>query len=96
MDNKKKRRRLLFEMAYASTLGIGLVVTIFGCLFIGVLIDRKLGTRNIFTTLFLVLGVAAGFRNFYVFIRKYMKDDKKVGDGTDRESSSNNDSSEKN
>ena len=96
MDDKKKRRRLVFEMAYASTLGIGLVVTIFGCLFIGILIDRKFGTRNIFTTLFLVVGVFAGFRNFYVFIKKYMKDDKKSGDGTDRKSSGSNDSSEKN
>ena len=86
----------MFEMAYASTLGIGLVVTIFGCLFIGILIDRKLGTGNIFTTLFLVVGVFAGFRNFYVFIKKYMKDDKKSGDGTDRKSSGSNDSSEKN
>ena len=86
----------MFEMAYASTLGIGLVVTIFGCLFIGILIDRKVGTGNIFTTLFLVVGVFAGFRNFYVFIKKYMKDDKKSGDGTDRKSSGSNDSSEKN
>jgi ATP synthase protein I len=84
MDDKKKKRRMLFEMAYASTLGIGLVITIFGCLYIGVLIDRKLGTGNIFTTLFLVLGVFAGFRNFYVFIKKYMKNDEKSDDGTDR------------
>jgi ATP synthase protein I len=84
MDDKKKKRRMLFEMAYASTLGIGLVVTIFGCLYIGILIDRKLGTGNIFTTLFLVLGVFAGFRNFYVFIKKYMKNDEKSDDGTDR------------
>ncbi|HEU20739.1 MAG TPA: AtpZ/AtpI family protein [Deltaproteobacteria bacterium] len=96
MENKRKKRRLWFEMAYASTLGIGLVVTIFGCLFIGILIDRKLGTRNIFTTLFLVLGVFAGFRNFYVFIKKYMKEDKKSGDKTDRESRSSNDSSKEN
>lgn len=71
-------------MAYASTLGIGLVITIFGCMYIGILIDRKLGTGNIFTTLFLVLGVFAGFRNFYVFIKKYMKNDEKSDDGTDR------------
>lgn len=83
MDNKKKRRRTFFELAYASTLGIGLVITIFGCLYIGIFIDRKLGTGNIFTTLFLVLGVAAGFRNFYVFIKKYLKNDKKPGDKTE-------------
>jgi ATP synthase protein I len=84
MDDKRKRRRLLFEMAYASTLGIGLVISIFGCLYIGILIDRKLGTGNIFTTLFLVLGAFIGFRNFYIFIKKYMKDDNKSGDETDR------------
>ena len=80
MDEKERRRKLIFQMAYASTLGIGLVVTIFGCLYIGILIDRKFGTGNIFTSIFLVLGVLAGFRNFWVFIKKYLMNDPGVKD----------------
>ncbi len=72
MNEKKKRKEKLFEMAYASSLGIAMVIAIFGGLYIGVFIDRKFGTGNIFTSLFLIIGVIAGFRNFYIFIKKYM------------------------
>lgn len=62
-------------MAYASSLGIALVIAIFGSLLLGVFIDRKLGTGSIFTILFLVIGIVAGFRNYYVFIKRYLSDE---------------------
>ncbi len=68
---------MILEMAYASSLGIALVIAIFGCLYLGLYIDRKLGTGNIFTVLFLAIGIAAGFRNYYIFIKKLAADDKK-------------------
>ena len=76
MSEKKKKKIILFEMAYASSLGIALVLAVFGCLFLGLYIDRKLGTGNIFTILFLVIGIAAGFRNYYVFIKRLASDAK--------------------
>ncbi|TFG92516.1 MAG: AtpZ/AtpI family protein [Syntrophobacterales bacterium] len=70
--NKKK---VLFQMGYAASLGLAMVIAIFGCLMIGVYLDKKLGTNNIFTPLLLVIGVAAGFRNFYLFIKSTFPDE---------------------
>jgi len=70
--NKKK---VLFQMGYAASLGLAMVIAIFGCLMLGVYLDKKLGTNNIFTPLLLVVGVAAGFRNFYLFIKSTFPDE---------------------
>ncbi|MBN2515731.1 MAG: AtpZ/AtpI family protein [Deltaproteobacteria bacterium] len=75
MKKKKKKATVVFEMAYASSLGIALVIAIFGSLLLGVFIDRKLGTGSIFTILFLVIGIIAGFRNYYIFIKRYLSDE---------------------
>ncbi len=74
MENNKKRR--FFEMAYASSLGIAMAIAIFGCLLIGTYLDRKFNTgNNVFTALFLVIGILAGFRNFYVFIKRFFDEE---------------------
>jgi ATP synthase protein I len=66
------------RMAYASSVGIAMVVAIFGCLFLGIWLDRKLGTEPYFTLLFLLIGIFAGFRNLYILIKKYHKDEKPI------------------
>ncbi|MBN2282923.1 MAG: AtpZ/AtpI family protein [Deltaproteobacteria bacterium] len=71
---KKGNKSTILEMAYASSLGIAMVIAVFGSLFIGAYLDRKFGTRNIFTILFLVVGVVAGFRNYYLFFKRYLPD----------------------
>ena len=74
MDKNKKRR--FYEMAYASSLGIAMAISIFGCLLLGAYLDRKFNTgNNIFTSLFLVVGILAGFRNFYVFIKRFFDEE---------------------
>jgi len=70
--NKKK---VLFQMGYAASLGLAMVIAIFGSLMLGVYLDKKLGTHNIFTPVLLVIGVAAGFRNFYLFIKSTFPDE---------------------
>jgi len=72
---KKGKKNSVLDMAYASSLGIAMVIAVFGSLLIGSYLDRKLGTRSIFTILFLVIGVAAGFRNYYLFFKKHLKDE---------------------
>jgi ATP synthase protein I len=77
MNNNKKKR--FFEMAYASSLGIAMAIAIFGCLLIGNYLDRKFNTgNNVFTALFLVIGILAGFRNFYVFIKRFFDEDEEA------------------
>ncbi len=78
--NKTSKKKVMFQMGYASSLGIAMVIAIFGCLMIGLYLDRKLGTDNIFTPLFLLIGVAAGFRNFYLFIKSTFPDKEKGSD----------------
>lgn len=66
----KDIRNSAIQMAYASSIGIAMVLAIFGCLLIGVYLDRKFDSGNVFKLLLLLVGIGAGFRNFYVLIKK--------------------------
>jgi ATP synthase protein I len=70
----KEDKKLLLELGYASSLGIAMAIAIFGSILIGAYIDRKLGTGTKFSAIFLLVGVIAGFRTFYVFIKRYLPD----------------------
>lgn len=82
----KEVRKSLIQVANISSMGIALAVTIFGCFFIGLYIDRKLGT-SYFSFIFLLLGIAAGFKNIYVLIKRSADNGKPVDkkDKTGRE-----------
>ena len=72
MDKETKKSAI--QLAYASSIGISMALAIFGCFFLGSWLDRKLGTEPYFTLLFLLIGIAAGFRNIYVLMKRYFKD----------------------
>ncbi|MDP2268500.1 MAG: AtpZ/AtpI family protein [Deltaproteobacteria bacterium] len=74
----KETRKSLIQVANISSMGIALGVTIFGCFFIGLYLDRKLGTTYFFTFLFLLIGILAGFKNIYGLIKKSLSDEKPV------------------
>ena len=57
-----------------TQLGITMLVPIFICLFIGVFLDRHLGTSPWIMTVGIVLGVAAGFRSGYMLTCEVFKD----------------------
>ena len=63
-------RKTAIQMAYASSIGIFMVVLIFGGLYLGVFLDRKFETGYIFTLVLLLAGIIVGFRNIYVLIKK--------------------------
>ena len=83
----KETRQALIRVANISSMGIALGLTIFGCFFVGLYLDRKLGTGYVFAFVFLLLGIVVGFKNIYVLIKKSMEDEKPVGekDQADRE-----------
>ena len=60
-EEDKDSKKSMMQAAYASTFGIALVLGIFGGILIGAWFDRKLGTGNKFSILFLLVGVFAGF-----------------------------------
>jgi ATP synthase protein I len=66
----KGTKRTAFRLMYASSIGISMVVAIFGSLYLGVWLDKKFGTSPYLTLLFLFMGVIAGFKNLYVMIKR--------------------------
>jgi ATP synthase protein I len=74
----KDIRDSVMQLAAASSVGIAMVLAIFGCLYLGVYLDRKFDTGNVFKVLFLFMGIAAGFRNLYVLIKRYFPNEKPV------------------
>lgn len=74
MSNKKSTAAQIAEMlSLISQLGIMMLVSIFGCFFIGKFIDNKLNTDSIFTMIFLVLGVGGAFMSVYKVVIVYTK-----------------------
>ena len=59
----KETRKYAMQMAFASSIGIAMILAIFGCLLLGVYLDRKFDSGHVFSVVFLFIGIAAGFRN---------------------------------
>jgi ATP synthase protein I len=76
MDKEAKKSAI--QLAYASSIGIAMVLAIFGSLAAGTWLDRQLGTEPYFALLLLLIGIAAGFRNLYVLVKRYCRDDQPI------------------
>lgn len=61
-------------LALIAQIGISMLVPILICLGIGVFIDGKLGSSPLCMIVFIILGVAAGFRNVYLLTLGFHKD----------------------
>ena len=70
---KKETKRTFRELAYYSSLGLSVSLSIFIGLAIGVYLDRKFDSSPWFTLIFLVLGIAAAFRNIALVIKRTRK-----------------------
>lgn len=68
---KEETKRLLKDLWYFSGLGISIVLATFIGLAIGYYLDNYVfDTSPWLTLIFLVLGIAAGFRNIYLAMKK--------------------------
>ena len=71
---KRETRRAIKELAYFSSIGLSVALSIFIGLAIGVYLDRRgFNTTPWFTLIFLGLGIVAGFRNIGLAIKKSRK-----------------------
>lgn len=70
---KRETRRALRDLAYFSSLGLQVALSIFIGLFVGVFLERRLGYAPWPMLLGLGLGIAAGFRNIGLAIKKTRK-----------------------
>ena len=74
MDNQK--RDLLRSLAMVSSMGISVALALGIGVWFGLTLDRWFGTRPWFFYIFLLIGIAAGFKNIYVIAgREIRKND---------------------
>lgn len=69
----KETRRYIKELAYFSTIGLSVALSIFIGLAVGVYLDQRWNTSPWLTLAFLMLGIAAGFKNIGLAIKKSRK-----------------------
>ncbi len=70
---KKKDWRYIRELAYYSSLGLQVALSILIGYAIGWYLDTKLGSHPWLTVIFFILGVAAAYRNIGLAITKLRK-----------------------
>ncbi len=79
---EEKDRKLLRMVGVLSTVGLTMVfATVIG-LFFGHWLDMKFGTSPWLTAVFLLLGIIAGFRNLFIYVKKSQEelDDRSNGE----------------
>ena len=68
---KRDTRRSIQDLVYFSSLGLQVALSIFIGLAVGIWLDRDVfGTTPWLTLVFLILGIAAGYRNIGLAIKK--------------------------
>jgi ATP synthase protein I len=67
---KRETRRYYKELAYFSSIGLSIALAVFIGLFVGIYLDRRFETSPWLTLIFLAIGIAAGFRNIGIAIKK--------------------------
>lgn len=71
---KEDTKKLLKLVALASSVGLSIVLATFIGLAFGLWLDGKFGTKPIFTIAFLIFGIIAGFRNYYLVMKRRSED----------------------
>ena len=61
----------LKNMGMLSSMGISMVLSTFIGLVAGIYLDKYFDTKPWLTILFLLFGIAAGFKNIYIIAKKY-------------------------
>jgi len=70
---ERETRRYLKELAYYSSIGLSVALSIFIGLAVGLYLDEYFNTAPLLMFIFLGLGIAAGFRNIGLAIKKTRK-----------------------
>lgn len=70
---KRETRRYFRELAFFSSIGLSVALSIFIGLAIGVYLDGRFATSPWLTLLFLGFGILAGYRNIGLAIKKSRK-----------------------
>ena len=72
---EEEKKRLIKTLGMISTMGISFAVAIVIGVYAGLKLDEWFGTRPWFFFIFLLFGIAAGFRNIYIMANREIKRD---------------------
>jgi F0F1-type ATP synthase assembly protein I len=75
MPKGEGKRGLLLTLGTLSTIGISVVIAIAIGVYVGLQLDKWLGTEPWFFFIFLFFGIVAGFRNIYIMAGKEIRRD---------------------
>jgi F0F1-type ATP synthase assembly protein I len=75
MAKSEDKRKLLLTLGTLSTIGISVVIAIAIGVYVGLQLDKWLGTEPWFFFIFLFFGIVAGFRNIYIMAGKEIRRD---------------------
>ncbi|HBO84746.1 MAG: hypothetical protein A2073_07235 [Deltaproteobacteria bacterium GWC2_42_11] len=67
----EQNQKPLKKLAFAASVGMSMVLATFIGLYIGIYLDSVFSTKPWLTIIFLIFGIAAGFRNIYILVNKY-------------------------
>ena len=71
--NFKKNRAWAESLSIVMQIGLTMAGCIVFCFFIGLYLDKWLGTKGIFVTIFIILGIAGGAITVYRQISKMLE-----------------------
>lgn len=71
MPEDNRDRGFFKGLAMLASMGIAMVVSTFIGLVMGIYLDKYFDTKPWLTIIFLIFGIAAGFKNIYTLSRKY-------------------------
>lgn len=71
---EEKDRKLIRMIGVLSTVGLTMVFATMIGLFLGLWLDKMLGTSPWMAALFLLIGIFAGFRNLFMHVKKSQQD----------------------
>ncbi|SCX77331.1 AtpZ/AtpI family protein [Desulfoluna spongiiphila] len=69
----KEIAQILKELSYYSSLGLQVAISILLGVGFGIFLDRFFGTTPVLMLIFLVLGIAAAFRNLLLAVKRSKK-----------------------
>ncbi|WP_101772520.1 AtpZ/AtpI family protein [Peptostreptococcus faecalis] len=72
MSNKKVWVDAMKSFSLITQIGMTAVICIFGCGFVGIFIDKKIGTSPVFSIIFIVLGILSAFLSIYKTLKSYI------------------------
>lgn len=79
----KYQKEVFQNFSFVLQFGITMIVPIFLCTFLGIFLDKLLGTSFIVIILFF-LGALAGFRNIFILVRDQGKNQSPLGSDAKR------------